>query len=225
LPPALYEIGSAVVVALTLAPQLVESVFRVRRARRLRAAPGKGIRNLRAIALPVLEDALSRSLQLAAAMDSRGYGRTNGAPARLRRTTSSLVITGLLALCLGLYGLLDGTAPRLLGMTSLTIGLGLSFAGLALGGRRVRRTTYRPDPWRRPEWLVGGSGVVCAGIMVAAGSYDPLLLHPSLYPLVWPDLPITPLLAILIALLPAWVAPRPARTAVQRSSRLEPVAA
>jgi energy-coupling factor transport system permease protein len=225
LPPALYEIGSAVVVALTLAPQLVESVLRVRRARRLRAAPGKGLRNLRAIAMPVLEDALSRSLQLAAAMDSRGYGRSNGAPARLRRTTSAFVLTGLLALCLGLYGLLDGTAPPLLGLPSLAIGLALSAAGLVIGGRRVRRSTYRPDPWRRAEWLVGGCGVVCAGIMLVAGGYDPLLLHPSLYPLVWPDLPLLPLAAILVGVLPAWLAPRPERISVRRSTQLQAVAA
>ena len=216
LPPALYEIGSAVVVALTLAPQLVESVLRVRRARRLRASPQKGLRSLRAIALPVLEDALSRSLLLAAAMDSRGYGRSNGAAQRLRRTTSALVLTGLLGLCLGLYGLLDGTAPRLLGVGALAVGLALSAAGLVLGGRRVQRTTYRPDPWRGPEWLVGGSGVVCALVMVSAGSYDPLLLHPSLYPLVWPDLPVLPLLAILVGVLPAWLAPRPQRAVAAR---------
>jgi energy-coupling factor transport system permease protein len=226
LPPALYDVGSAVVVALTLAPQLVESVVRVRRAQRLRAAPGKGLRHVRAIAVPVLEDALSRSLQLAASMDSRGYGRSNGAPVRLRRTTSALVLTGLLGLCLGLYGLLDGTAPRLLGLGALAGGLVLSAAGLSLGGRRVTRSTYRPDPWRRPEWLVAGSGVTCATVMVAAGGYDPLLLHPSLYPLAWPDLPLLPLVAILLGALPAWLAPRPARASSRTlPARAEQVAA
>jgi len=181
----------------------------VRRARRLRAAPGKGLRALRAIAVPVLEDALSRSLLLAAAMDSRGYGRSRDVPARLRRTTSALVLAGLLGLCLGLYGLLDGTAPRLLGGTALAAGLLLCAAGLVLGGRRVRRSTYRPDPWRAPEWLVAACGVTSAAVMVGASSYDPLLLHPSLDPLSWPDLPLLPLAAILIGLLPAWLAPRP----------------
>ena len=75
----------AVVVALTVAPQLVESVLRVRRARRLRG--GAGARPAGAAAAcccPVLEDALDRSLRLAAAMDSRGYGRRGTATRRER---------------------------------------------------------------------------------------------------------------------------------------------
>jgi energy-coupling factor transport system permease protein len=59
---------------------------------------------------------------LAAAMDSRGYGRAGDVPARLRRTTGVLVLTGLLGLCLGLYGLLDATAPRALGFGALAAG-------------------------------------------------------------------------------------------------------
>ncbi len=209
LPPALYEIGSAVVVALTLAPQMVDSVLRVRRARRLRAAPGKGLRAVRAVAVPVLEDALSRSLLLAAAMDSRGYGRSRHVPIGLRRTTSALVLTGLLGLCLGLYGLLDGTAPPQLGVSALAAGIALSGGGLVLGGRRIQRSTYRPDPWRGPEWIVAGCGIVCAGIVLVSSSYDPLLLNPTLDPLSWPDLPLLPLLAVLLGVLPAWLSPLP----------------
>ncbi|MCU1674764.1 MAG: energy-coupling factor transporter transrane protein EcfT [Frankiales bacterium] len=215
LPPALYEIGVAVVVALTVAPQLVESVLRVRRARRLRGAQTKGLRAVRAVAVPVLEDALSRSLMLAAAMDSRGYGRSAHVPARQRRATAVLVVAGLLGLCLGLYGLLDATAPRLLGFGALAAGLVLSAAGLVLGGRRVVRSTYRPDPWRTPEWVVAGSGAACAVVVLLAGAYDPLLLHPSLYPLRWPDLPALPLVAVLLGLLPAVAAPQPVRARVR----------
>lgn len=218
LPPALYEVGVAVVVALTIAPQLVESVLRVRRARRLRGASAKGLRALRSIAVPVLEDALSRSLMLAAAMDSRGYGRAGEVPRRLRRATAALVLGGLLGLCLGLYGLLDATAPRLLGYGALGLGIALCAGGLAVGGRRIARTTYRPDRWRAPERLIAGTGVVVALVMVGAGSYDPLLLHPSLYPLRWPDLPLLPFAVVLLGLLPAFVAPLPprARAAVPR---------
>jgi len=80
LPGALYEIGVAVVVAVTLAPQLVTDVARVRQARRLRGRPDRGLAGFGGVVLPVLEGALERSLALAAAMDSRGYGRSAGIP-------------------------------------------------------------------------------------------------------------------------------------------------
>ncbi|MBT8225540.1 MAG: energy-coupling factor transporter transmembrane protein EcfT, partial [Dactylosporangium sp.] len=49
-PGALYEAGTAVVVALSAAPQLAESVRRVTRARRLRGGAGRGVRAVRGIA-------------------------------------------------------------------------------------------------------------------------------------------------------------------------------
>jgi len=94
-------------------------------------------------------------------------------------------------------------------VTALGIGLALCAAGLVLGGRRVQRSTYRPDRWLAPEWAVAGCGVASAALMVATSSYDPLLLHPSLDPLAWPDLPLVPLFAVLLGVLPAWLAPRP----------------
>jgi len=225
LPAALYELGVAVVVALTVAPQLVESVQRVRRARRLRGAPGKGLRAVRAIAVPVLEDALSRSLLLAASMDARGYGRSANVPAARRRATSALLLTGLMGLCIGTYGLLDGTAPAAMGPVGLLAGTGLAAAGLQLGGRRVRRTSHRPDPWAGPERAVAATGIACAAAMVVVSRSSPLLLHPSLDPLAWPALPAIPLLVILLGLLPAVAAPPPVRTTgrtITRSAAARP---
>ncbi|MFZ8910888.1 MAG: energy-coupling factor transporter transmembrane component T, partial [Candidatus Nanopelagicales bacterium] len=74
-PSALYEFGLSVVVAVTFAPQLVADLDRIRTARRLRGRTVGGVRGTAAVALPVLEGALERSVMLAAAMDSRGYGR------------------------------------------------------------------------------------------------------------------------------------------------------
>jgi energy-coupling factor transport system permease protein len=50
-------------------------------------------------------------------------------------------------------------------------------------------------------------------VLFLAGSVDPLMLDPSLSPLTWPDLPPLPLVGVLLALLPAVVAPPPVRTA------------
>jgi energy-coupling factor transport system permease protein len=218
-PSALYELGTAVVVALSVAPQLIESVLRVRRARRLRAGPQKGAGALHGIVIPVLEDALDRSRGLAAAMDSRGYGSTNGQPRRSRRVTGALVLGGVLGICVGVYGLLDASTPRYLGAPVLGAGLLAAAVGLRVSGQRTRRTRYRPDRWRGAEWLVAGSGVAACAIGFLAGSVDAINLVPSLYPLSWPAIPVWSSLGVLLAVLPAFVAPRPPADAADRSVR------
>jgi energy-coupling factor transport system permease protein len=209
LPAALYELGVAITVAVTIAPELVESVQRVRRARKLRGATEQGRRAVRGIAMPVLHDTLARSFQLAAAMDSRGYGRTAGVPRRMRRATAALLLGALLGLCVGAYALLDVSTPRVLGIPMLVLAAACAIGGLRLGGRRVRRTRYRPDPWAAAEWWTTGCGVIAALTMLAAAHFDPAALAPSTAPAVWPTLPVLPALGLLLAALPAIVTPRP----------------
>ena len=217
LPGALYELGVAVVVSVTVAPQLIESAQRVRRARRLRGGGGReGLRMLHTVALPVLQDALDRSLRLAAAMDSRGYGRRAGVRPSARRATGALLVGGLMALCVGAYGLLDGSGSAAFGLPVLGIGTALCGAGLAVGSRRVRVSNYRPDPWRAPEWLVAGCGTASGVVMVLSGRYDTADLNPSLSPLTWPGLPLVALAGVLLGAVAAFAAPpvpRPRREA------------
>ena len=220
-PGALYEVGVAVVVALSFSPQLVEGVSRVRAARRLRGRPDRGLRGLRGVAMPVLSDALERSVELAAAMDARGFGHVPAAAspaggaadraARARRGGGGLTLAGLLGLAAGTYGVLDATSPPALGLPLLLGGSALAVAGLAVGGRRASRSRYRPDRWRLTEWLVAGSGVVAAVAVALTGGMDGSALHPSTSPLVVPTLPVVALAGLLAALLPAWAAPAPAR--------------
>ncbi|GAB2460931.1 energy-coupling factor transporter transmembrane component T family protein [Jatrophihabitans fulvus] len=226
LPGALYELGVAVVVALSVAPQLVESAQRVNRARRLRGGSGKGLRVLRAVVIPVLEDAFERSLRLAAGMDSRGYGRTGRATKGSRRLTAGLMLLGMSGLCVGVYGLLDGSTPWVLGVPMLAVGAGSCLTGFVVGSRRIVRTSYRPDPVELPEFVVAGSGVLCAAVMFVTVGYDPGQLNPSLYPIRWPQLPLLPALAILVAGVGALAAPPPVRRRPPtRPVRPEPTAA
>lgn len=74
IPVMLYEFGVAVVIATTLIPQFVAAVQRIRQAQKLRGQEKKHLRNWQRIAIPLLEESLARALNLAAAMDSRGYG-------------------------------------------------------------------------------------------------------------------------------------------------------
>ncbi|MEU2558278.1 CbiQ family ECF transporter T component [Streptomyces longispororuber] len=205
LPGALYEAGVAVVVAMTFAPHLVADVQRLRAARRLRGRPDRGVRGLLQVGLPVLEGALERSVALAAAMDARGFGRTAAVPARVRRTTAALTLGGLMGVCAGAYGLLTADGGTY-GLPVLGAGLAAALGGLWLGGRRAVRTRYRPDAWGARAWLVAGSGAAVAALMTAAEAAP---LHPGVVPLVAPELPLWPAAAILLGLLPAFVAPVP----------------
>lgn len=218
-PATLYEVGTAVVVALTFAPQMVDDAARVRAARRLRGHSGRGLRELGRLAVPVLVGSLERSLNLAASMESRGYGRV------VRRTTSStriagtLTLVGLLGVVVGAYGLLDATSPAALGFPLLVAGVLCAGAALVVGARRDPRTRYRRDPWALPEWLVSACGLVpAAAFSIAAGlSWEGLV--PLQVPLEVPTVPLGLAAAVGVGALAAVAAPVPPLLAQSREAR------
>jgi energy-coupling factor transport system permease protein len=217
-PATLYEVGTALVVALTYAPQLVDDAGRVRAARRLRGHSGHSPRELSRLAVPVLDGALEHSLDLAASMESRGYGRSVHRDAGSRRKATALTLLGLGGVVAGVYGLLDGGSAPLLGLPLLLAGSAAAGASLAVGARRERRSRYRPDPWAAPEWVVSFSGAIAgAAVLVAAQrGVGGIILQTS--PAVWPILPLVPALGVLLALAPAWLSPQPPLRAAEHAS-------
>lgn len=215
MPAALYEVGTAVVVAVALLPQLGDSLTRVLAARRLRGVPGGRVARLRGVVVPVLEDALERSLTLAAGMDARGYGRSGALTRGRRGATGALMLLGLGGICVGVYALLDLEAPRWLVVGGLVGGLAFATLGFLSAGQRVQRTRYRPDPWRLEE-----TAVVLSGVAAAAGMR---LLVPV--EVRFPTLDQTPvvtataLLVVLAGLLAPAVAPPPRMSQPQEVSR------
>jgi len=110
-------------------------------------------------------------------------------------------------LCVGAYGLMDPGAGMWLGPAALVAGGTGCAVGLAVGGRRVRRSRYRPDPWRWPEWVVAGCGLVPAVVLIAGWGASATGLAPSTDPLGWPTLPFLPAAAIVVAAVAAVAAP------------------
>lgn len=212
LPGALYELQVACVVALTFAPQLVTDARRVHAARRLRGQRVRLRSMFSTTMMPVLEGGLDRSVELAAAMDARGFGRARHLPRAYRWITSLVSLGGVVGVLVGLYGLLSASMVGSLAVGLLLAGLALLVLSLVLGRSRTVRTRYRPDPWGLPEWLVACSGIVPALIVVWCSANGVGGLKPPT-PLSWPELHPLPTLAILIGLLPAVVAPAPPRLA------------
>jgi energy-coupling factor transport system permease protein len=206
-PPALYEIGTALVVAVTVLPQFADSARRVRAAQSLRAGDTGRVRSLLRFLVPVLEDALERSLALAAGMDTRGYGRSSGATRAQRRTTGALMLVGLGGICVGTYAVLDATAPRVLALPMLALGLVSALAGLLTAGRRVGRTRYRPDPWRVPELVVVASGVLVGAIGWWISRHQLAVAYPSLDAV--PTVSAAALLMVVVAVAGPLASPTP----------------
>jgi len=104
LPIYIYEFGVAVVIATSVLPQLVTSVARIRQAQRLRGQKAKGFKSYKRVAIPLLEESLARSLDLAAAMDSRGYAfsrkRSRYRPIRWTTKDSLVLLSGILVMAL-----------------------------------------------------------------------------------------------------------------------------
>ena len=207
-PSALYEIGTALVVAVTIFPQLADSARRVRAAQSLRGGPAGRVSWLRRFLVPVLEDALERSLALAAGMDTRGYGRAGGASGRERWTTGILLLSALIGICVGVYAWLDPTAPRVMSSPMLVAGVVVAVLGMRSAGRRVQRTRYRPDPWRAPEFATALVGV-------SVGVLGWWLGH-SQVPVAYPGVDVMPYLSPLallvgvLGIIPAVITPVPA---------------
>jgi energy-coupling factor transport system permease protein len=195
-------------------------VSRLRSARRLRGRPDRGLRSLRGLAVPVLEGALERSVDLAAAIDARGFGRRAATSRRLRLTVALCVLTGTTAAAASSYALVDSTAPPVLGLPLLIAGAALVAIGFVAGARRGGRTRYRPNPWAWPEWLVVGAGVATAVALTLA----PIsAVFPSTSPPRLPAMPLTALIAVAFAVLPAFLAPPLPSSTGRRTTSMPPL--
>lgn len=211
-PTALYELGVAIVVALSVTPNLLADARRVRSARRLRGFSEGRVRGFVRSAGPVLEGGLDRSLELAAAMDSRGYGRRGQASDGVRRLHTLLALVACGGALIGLYGLFDTAAPSWLGWPLLALSALVAAAALRSGGTRSARTSYRPDPWAIPEWgtaACGGLLVLVTFALPSASATTATVGAGTQVWAAWLALPPALLAALLVACLPAWLTPLP----------------
>ena len=163
-PAALYEVATAISVAINLAPQLIESLQRVRRARSLRGR-SSGLGALAGIVIPALEDTIDKSLSLAASMDSRGFGRRGTMSDSAVRAARTFTLVAICLVLIGSYLLLTAGAALLIALSC--IGLGVAFLAMAtrLTSKGSNRTRYNRNPWVIQDFSILGFGI---SIVVAA---------------------------------------------------------
>jgi energy-coupling factor transport system permease protein len=225
-PPSLYHAGLAITIAIAFVPGLLRSIIEVGQAQRARGHRFGGPRSWVALAAPLLAGSLEKSVQLAESLDARGYGRAapDASPARHQLA----LIAGALLLASGVflwlyYGVAQAATAA---ATASAGGLCLSLAMRAIG-RRVRRSTYRRDRWRRRDTLVALAAAGCALtitlLRLAPG--EGLVYYP--FPqIVAPAFDLRAGLALLLLVAPALGAPatprpgRRARSTSRRASRV-----
>lgn len=164
-PSALYEIASAVSVAINLAPQMISSLQRVQKARSLRGR-SKGLGSMAGTVIPVLEDAIDSSLSLAASMDSRGFGRRGELSKTLVLGARLSSLSAVALLSIGSFVLLVGVTQDLGGVL-IALGLIASFVTVRINSLAQIRSRYEPEKFRVLDaiLLAVSSGLVIVAAM------------------------------------------------------------
>ena len=209
-PGALYELSVAVVVALSVAPQLIESSLRVRRARVLRGNPEKGIKGFVSLVIPVMQDAVDRSLSLAESMEVRGFGRTQRNQSG--KLTPIVLVGSMMLLMLGTFLVLgtgSGT-PRVAGGWSLALGFVGAIIGIRLSSRRLGVSRYRPLPWGAPEWLVTACGLGAIALSLVLLNVIPEVMTWSIWISIKPVFDPGIIAIAVLAAIPGFATPKPA---------------
>ena len=169
-PGALYEVATAISVAINLAPQLIESIQRVRRSRGLRGR-NKGIGVFASIVIPALEDTMDRSLALAASMDARGFGRRGNMSLGTLRLVRGLSFSAAVTLAIGAYLLVAasefGAVATILILASL---VAIAFV-VRITSKQSVRTSYRKLGFGLVDWSLVAAGVA---IILWSTTFAPL---------------------------------------------------
>jgi energy-coupling factor transport system permease protein len=214
-PRFLRSAGLVVSIMLAFVPQTIKSLRQVREAQAIRGHRLRGVRDLTALLVPLMTDSLEKAVQLAEAMESRGYGRTSSA---IRIPQSEILMAGGLSAVL-LGWLIEaywrngtGWAIVALGVTALAVGLRL------VAAHAPRTTHYRRQTWSARDTLLVVFSVVPLTAVIAAAMLDPQVL--AFYP--YPRVTLPPFDARMGLCLALLSAPAFMRVNVERSTLYSP---
>jgi energy-coupling factor transport system permease protein len=181
-PAFMHQVGLITSIAITFVPQTITRFTEIREAQTLRGHRVRRVGDLVPIIIPLLSGGMERSMNLAEAMEARGFSRH--APGT-RKLPPLLVQSGVAA---GLGLTMTGAAflaffsqTPLLGWSTIVGGVALIGATLWAVSAGSRRTRYRRSVWRDTDTLLLVPSLSITGILLlykasAPGAliYDPL---------------------------------------------------
>ena len=191
-PRALRHAGLVVSIALTFFPRALRTAREVREAQAVRGYRPRHLRDLPAAFVPLLQNNLENAIQLAEAMEARGYGRT----------TQTRLRSGI-----GWIGLLIGALMQLYWRDAAAGWLVIAISAgwlIAAGRGGVAVTRYRREHWSAADTLVSLASIASSGAMLVLSANAPAALAYYPYPrLTPPPLDAATLLAIAALIAPA----------------------
>jgi energy-coupling factor transport system permease protein len=176
-PRFLHRSAVALSIALTFVPQTLAAQREIREAMALRGHRFRGLRDLVPLFVALVAGGLERSIDLAEAMEARGFGAAGAASGRggrrifTSRALEAAIAGGLALAVAGAYGRSVWPGSPLagrLGAAAIAVGVLLVASALAAVGRSVRATRYRPERWTRRDTLVAAASAVALAAFAAA---------------------------------------------------------
>ncbi|HEY8756475.1 MAG TPA: energy-coupling factor transporter transmembrane component T [Candidatus Dormibacteraeota bacterium] len=113
-PASLQRTAALTGAALNLVPAMARNAVAINEAQRMRGSSGARLRDWHAVAAPVVLSALDDSLQLAEAMDARGFGsgpRTHYLASRVGLSGAAVITSALAAVVLTIAARVAGALP------------------------------------------------------------------------------------------------------------------
>lgn len=212
-PPFMYQMGMIASIAITFVPQMVSGLKDIREAQAIRGHRFRGVRDLLPLFVPLLTSGLERAIQLAESMEARGFGSATRSSGEKRELVDkTLVLLALFGLLVGafLYGYYTSSRWA---SAFLVVGSLLTLGGTLLAiGRRVERSHYRREVWRRRDTIASAAYVLSVLTIVSAWLLAgetlrfypyPQFSFPSFSPLIG--------LALLAIVTPVLIAPQTRR--------------
>lgn len=175
-PAAMHGAGLITSIAITFVPQTIERWSEIREAQSLRGHRVRRVTDLLPLVMPLLAGGMERSMNLAEAMESRGFSRSSA-----KRTLSPLLVQ--LGLAGGLAVTLAGTTmfaflPGLPLLTWLLTVTGVALVGFTLWavGAGTTRTRYRRSVWRAQDTPLTITSLGVLAVLLVFKTLAPSLL-------------------------------------------------